>query len=140
MDYMPTAMKGVVLTSTGEILTTPTPPNLSIRSSVLPRLGSISPRSLTLRTAIAERRGVKNDTKMALLVRLLARARGKRESKGRIRIRTRMSIVGEFDFFVWYECGQHNNAANCRRGTSTDEDSSSYRASRSQLVTLAIST
>ena len=87
MDYMPSAMKGVVLTLTGEILATPLPTervNLFNRS---PKVGLNFGKSLTLKRAIAERRTVKNG--MTGLVRPRARARRTRRRKQRIKTRTR---------------------------------------------------
>ena len=87
MDYMPSATKGVVLTSTGEILATPSPTervNLFNRS---PKVGLNFGKSLTLKRAIAERRTAKNDM-MTGLVR--PRARARRRRRQRIKTRTMM--------------------------------------------------
>jgi len=88
LDYMASAMKGTVLTSTGEILATPSPAELVNLFNRSPKVGLNSARSSTLRRSIAARTRIENDVRTGLLAHRPARARGKRGRKRRRRGRT----------------------------------------------------
>ena len=116
---MPSTMKGVVLTSTGEILATPYAPNSSTCS---PEVGLNVGKIFDFEEGDSGEKESQECTRMSLLVRRPARARGRR---GRKRTRTRRCIVRELNFLVCYYRGEHKKTASC--STSPDEDSSNPR-------------
>jgi hypothetical protein len=89
MDYMPSAMKGVVLTSTGEILATPSPAKLVNSFNHSPKIGLNFGKVFDFEEGDSGEKDSQEGHDNGAVSPPPARAGGKRGGKQRIKTRTR---------------------------------------------------